>query len=107
MNAILKILIILLIGVLIAGAFYLTVENTSLFSNLEGSSHEGGDGFGKGQRPEGARGDHHNEEASLSQGLAQVGGSLLKISGITLVVLAIQFIFARLKKLRMLKASVA
>lgn len=103
MNTALKILLIVLIGVLVAAAFYLMVENTSLFSSLEGSMQEGkgqrpeGDTSGRGER-NGGEGDNHNEGASLSQGLAEVGGSLAKISGITLVVLAIQFIFARFPK---------
>lgn len=104
MNTILKVLIILFVGVLVAGSFYLAVENTNLFSNIEGNSMQ----EGKGQRSEGASsgrgerngGEHHDEGISLSEGLPQMGRSLAKISGITLIVLAIQFIFNRLKKLK-------
>ncbi len=104
MKTTLKILLIVLIGVLVAGAFYLTVENTTLFSNITDAPESRGE-HGERPRPEGKKGhdegpkdDHHNEGPSLSKGLAEVGSSLAKISIITMIVLAIQFIFRRFQK---------
>jgi hypothetical protein len=101
-NIILRIIIILLVGTIVAGALYLTVENTSLFSNA-GGFPDGAPEFGErpempddmGERPEG---DHDHHAASLSRGLTDIGVSLAKLTGITLVVLLIQSTFTWLKK---------
>jgi hypothetical protein len=107
MNTTLKILIIFLIGILVSAAFYVAVENTTLFSNIS----DGGGEHGERSRPEGEMGgsigDQHNEGASLSQGLAEVSGTLAKISIITMIVLAIQFIFARFQKGKAVKNMAA
>ena len=108
MKITLKILTLLFVGILLAGAFYLIVENTSLLSNLS-TRPEGMPEFGEGERPpipEGgfperrgrSEGGHHNESASLSRGLPQLGASLMKISIIAVIVLALQFLLTRFKK---------
>ena len=102
MNIILRILIILLVGTIVAAALYLTVENTSLFSNVGGFPN-GAPEFGErpempddmGERPEG---DHDHHAASLSRGLAEIGVSLAKLTGITLVVILIQSAFTWIKR---------
>jgi hypothetical protein len=107
LNIILRILIILLVGTFVAGALYLTVENISLLSDASGSP-EGASEFGErtemptnsetGEPPERPEGDHDHHAASLSRGLAEIGISLAKLTGITLVVLLIQSIFTWLKR---------
>lgn len=100
MKTILRILTIVLIGILAAGAVYLIVENTSLLSAVGGPSD-----FERGVVPDGdsqpqarTKGDgHHDETASLSRGLSQVAVSLAKIGGITIVVLFIQTVFPWLR----------
>ena len=102
MNIILRILIILLVGTSVAGALYLTFENTSPLSDAGGFS-EGSPEFEErpempddmGERPEG---DHDHNASSLSRGLAEIGVSLAKLTGITLVVLLIQSTFTWLKR---------
>ncbi len=99
MKTIYQILVILLVGALVAGALYLTVENTSLLSDAGagefGARPEQGT---DGEMPARPEGDHDHHEASLSRGLAGVGASLAKIGMITLIVLGIQWAFTQLKK---------
>ena len=104
MKTTLRILVIVLLGAFIASALYMTVEKTSLLSDAvgfpEGAPELGErpempDGDEMGERPEG---DHDHHTASLSRGLAEIGASLTKLTGITLVVLLIQSVFNWMKK---------
>lgn len=102
MKITLRILTILTITLLVAGGIYLLIENTSIASSLstgpesERSSRPKGGEMGSGERSEG---DHdHNQRASLAGGLAEMSGSIAKLSVITTIVLAVQFILARFKK---------
>ena len=79
MKTILRILLIVLVGVSVSGALYLTIENTSLLSSdagvpsLDAPPSMPTDGTTElPTRPEG--GDDHNA-ASLSRGLSEVGVS--------------------------------
>jgi hypothetical protein len=103
MKTILRILIILLVGIFVASALYLIVENIALLSDA-GGFPEGVLEFGersempddrRGERPEG---DHDHHAASWSRGLTEIGVSLAKLTGITLVVLLIQSIFTWWKR---------
>jgi hypothetical protein len=103
-KTILRILTILLVGIIVAGALYLTVENTSLLADAggfpEGAPESGArpempDDGEMGERPEG---DHDHHAASLSRGLAEIGVALAKLTGITLVVLLVQSVFTWLKR---------
>ena len=105
MKTTLRILIIFAITALVAGGIYLLVENTSIVRNLSAGPEDRRTEFAEGERagrPEGgerSEGNHrHNQSASLSGGLAEMGTSLVKIGVITVIVLAIQFIFARFQK---------
>lgn len=104
----LKIIAILAVIALIAGGIYLLVENTSVLSSLPAEGGRERPEFGDGQmpdrpepseiqgRPEGGR-DHN--EISLTRGLAEVGKTLVKVSLISVLVLGIQFLFKRAKRL--------
>jgi len=103
MKTVLRIIVILLVGVLVSGALYLIVENTSLLSSVSGFP-EGASEFGErpempvgdiDERPEGDL-DHH--AISISRGLSEIGVSLAKISGITFLVLLVQGLYVHLKK---------
>lgn len=115
MNTIFRILAILTIACLVAGAVYLAVENSNLASSLgaepgleAGSIVEPpqqlttdsntSSSFQTMAPPDGG-GDH--DSASLSRGLADVAGSLTKLSIITAAVLLLQFLFSRLSRLRL------
>jgi len=103
MKTIFRILIILIVGALVSGALYLTFENTSVAPSVDSapsfdqmSAPPTGDSSALPTRPEG--GDH--DAASLSRGLSEVGASLAKITGITLIVLLVQKVFEQVKKRR-------
>jgi len=108
MKTILRILIILLIGALVSGGIYLTAQNTTLASDANSApsfdqmpAPSTGDLSELPTRPEG--GDH--DAASLSRGLSEVGVSLAKLTGITLLVLLIQKVFEQVKKRRAIKPA--
>ncbi len=101
MKIILRILIILSIALLVCGALYLALNNSSA-----GSAPDGAPEFDRtqampegeiGERPEGG-GDH--DAASLERGLPELLTTLAKISGITVVVVLAQTTISFLKKRR-------
>ena len=101
MKTILRIFIILLIGALVSGGVYLTVQNTTLASDTGSApsfdqmpAPSTGDLSELPARPEG--GDH--DAASLSRGLSEIVVSLAKLTGITLLVLLVQKVFEQVKK---------
>jgi len=104
MKTILRILVIVLVGVLVSSALYLIVENTSILSDAGGFPDSAAEFKARpempvgelGERPEGDNDDHH--VVSLSRGLSEIGVSLAKITGITLLVLSVEGLFVRLKK---------
>ena len=102
MKTILRIIIILLVAAVVAGAFSLAVNNSSTTS----SSTNGGQppamtssnqATTQIARPEG--GDH--ESGSITQGLAGVASTLMKLTGISILVLLLQKGFNRLGGLRL------
>jgi len=108
MKTIFRILIILMVGALVSGALYLTVENTSVAPSVDSApsfdqmpAPSTGDLSELPTRPEG---DDH-DAASLSRGLSKVGVSLAKLTGITLLVLLIQKVFEQVKKRRIVKLA--
>jgi len=92
MKTILRIIMILLVAAIVAGAFSLAVNNgsTTAASNDAGQSptttSTNGQTFQPITRPEG--GDR--DGGSIAGGLGGVLGTLAKITGITILVLAIQ-----------------
>jgi hypothetical protein len=89
MKTILRIIMILLVAALVTGAFFLAVNNNSsaTVSNDSGQPPALTDSNGQTMtRPEG--GDH--DSGSLAGGLAGVLGTLLKITGITILVVMLQ-----------------
>jgi len=106
MKTILRILTILLVATLVSGGIYLIGQNTATVSEM-------GDTPSFDQMPDlstadvsepparPAGGDH--DAASLSRGLSEVGVSLAKLTGITLLVLLFQKGFGQLKKWRVPK----
>lgn len=96
MKTIFKILAILVVASIVAGGFYLAVNNTSIASesNERGEPpammSANGQTFQPMERPDGG-GEH---EASLGRGLAGVGGTLVKITVITIIVLLVQKAFS-------------
>jgi len=109
MKTMMNIVIILLVAAIVAAGFYLLANNTAGIDSAE----EGGgrpamtspDGT-RPERPEGMAGRDGNEHsASIGQGLAGVGGSLLKLSVIVGIVLLIQKGIALVSSGRQPKAS--
>ena len=103
MKAILHLVVILLVAVIVAGGVYALVENTTLVSSTESEhgmpptmTNADGTTTQMMERPEG--GDHH--EASVTRGLSEVLVTLAKLSGITVVVLLIQSLVAKIQKLK-------
>lgn len=101
MKTILRIIVILLVAAIVAGGFSLIVNNTSLAS---GSERGGGqppamtnvDGQNMQQaRPDGGEG---GDSASLTRGLPGLLTTLVKITGITIVVLLVQKAFDLLQR---------
>lgn len=94
MKTIFKILAILVVASIVAGGIYLAVNNTSIVaeSNERGEPpammSADGQTFQPMERPDG--GGH---EASLGRGLAGAGGTLVKITVITIIVLLVQKVF--------------
>lgn len=93
MKTILKITVILIVAAIVAGGFYLLANNTSLASGPDTDGRQppamtstDGQTFQPMERP-GEGGEHG---ASLSRGLAGVGGTLAKLTIITIVVLLLQ-----------------
>jgi hypothetical protein len=104
MKTILRILTILLIGTLVAAGIYLIVQNTTLASDMSSApsfdqlpATTTGDASQLPTRPEG---DFDHDSASLSRGLSEVSVSLAKLAGITVIVLLVQFLLARLMRRR-------
>lgn len=104
MKTVLKILVILFVAALVAGGFYLAVENTfstaadgrsfSAIPNADGTRPE---------RPEGmlGRGEHGGEHsASLASGLAGIFGALIKLTIVAALVLIAEKIVRLLGKTR-------
>lgn len=103
MKTILRILTILMIGALVAGGVYLIGQNTVTISDTGGAPSieqmpdmSTADLSELPARPE--DGDH--DAASLSRSLSEVGTSLAKLTGITLLVLLVQKGLEQLKKWR-------
>lgn len=106
MKTILRILLILLIGALVSGALYLVVENTSFASSVDGASRLGqmpAQPTGELARLQTPTGGADHDVISPSRGLSEVGASLAKLTGITLLVLLVQKAFAQMKKRRVVK----
>jgi hypothetical protein len=107
MKTILRILTILLIGVLVAGGVYLIVQNTSIGSDAGSApSFDQMPATATGnlsQPPAHSQGNFGHDEASLTRGLSEVLVSLAKLSGITIIVLLIQSVLARLLRRRVAK----
>ena len=102
MKTIFRTILILLVAAFVAGALSLAVNNTSIAS---GFSEEGerpamttadGQTVQPMERPEG--GDH--DSASLVQGLSGVLGMLIKLSAITILVLALEKGFDQIHRMK-------
>jgi hypothetical protein len=110
MKTILRILTILLIGALVSGGVYLIVQNTTLASDMSSApsfdqlpATTSGD---LSQPPTRSDGDFDHNSASLTRGLSEVLVSLAKLSGITVIVLLVQSLLARLTRRRKIKLLV-
>jgi hypothetical protein len=99
MKTILKIITILIVAAVVAGAFSLAVNNNSTAA----STNEGqppvmtGSNGQQITRPEGS--DH--DGGSAAGGLAGILGTLLKLTGITILVLALQKGFSQLSNMKL------
>ncbi len=101
MRTLLKVIAILLAAAIVAGGFWLVVNNTSL-ANTGPGEHRGGPGFNRpavqegftGQTPEGFQGhgpgDGDRHEPSIGRSLAEVAGTLVKLTVVVVLVLSIQ-----------------
>jgi len=106
MKTILRIIVILLVAAIVSGGFYLVANNTSIASGSDMELSQpptmtGTDGQAF-QPPEGGS-DH--DSASLSRGLAEVGGTLAKLAGITILILLIEKAFSLVSKRKLQPAS--
>jgi len=109
MKTILRISVILLVAAIISGGFYLIANNTSIASDSDMEHGQppmmtsaDGQPFQLRERPEGDD-DHHS--ASLSRGLAGVGGTLAKLAGIAIIILVIEKAFSLVNKRKLRPAS--
>jgi hypothetical protein len=93
MKTILRIIMILLVAAIVAGAFSLAVNNNLIAS---GSNDSGQTTTQPMTRPEG--GDH--DSGSIAGGVGGVLTTVLKLTGITILVLVIQKIFSQLSDLK-------
>jgi hypothetical protein len=105
-KTIFRILAIFLIGVLVSGGMYLILQNTTLGSEMSGVPNfdQASAADAKLSEPPKSRGgesDHH--AASLEKGLSEVLVSLAKISAITVIVLFMQSLVARLSRRKVAK----
>lgn len=102
MKTILRILTILVVAAVVAGAFFLTANNSSISSvgnegrQLPTMTNANGQSFQPLERPEGRR-----EGGSLTGGLVGVLGTVAELGGITILVLLIQKAFNRLGNARL------
>ena len=101
MKTILHLIVILLVAVIVAGSVYALVENTTLVSSTESEhgtppamTNADGSTTQMMERHEGG-GEHG---ASFARGLSEVLVTLAKLTGITVVVLLIQSLVARVQK---------
>ena len=102
MKTILRIIIILLIAALVAGAFSLAVNNSSTASSSNNGEQppamaSSNQSTTQTARPEG--GDH--DSGSITQGLAGVAGTLMKLTGISILILVLQKGFSQLGSLKL------
>lgn len=109
MKIILRILIILMIGTLVSSTLYLTIENTSMASSFDSNPSfdqmpvtTTGDFSQPPTRPD--ENSNHNA-VSLLRSLSEVGVFLVKLTGITLLVLLVQKVFEQVKKRRAVKPT--
>ena len=89
MKTILRIILILLVATVVAGAFSLAVNNNSNTTSFTNSGQSPAITSSNGQttfRPEG----DDRDSGSIAGGLGGVLGTILKITGITILVLALQ-----------------
>jgi hypothetical protein len=96
MKIILRIIMILLVAAAVAGAFSLAVNNTAIAADVPGEgggppamTDANGQSFQPMERPAG--GDH--EGGSSAQGLSGVLATLMKLTGITVLVLLLKKAF--------------
>ena len=102
MKTILRIIAILLVAAVVAGAFSLAVNNNSAASSTDSAQPPAFDSSSGSTnqtmiRPEG--GDP--EGGSITQGLAGIATTLMKLTGISIVVLVLQKVFDQLGRSRM------
>jgi hypothetical protein len=88
MKTILRIIVILFVASIVAGAFSLAVNNTSIASSGEGGqapvmTDTNGQALQPMERPEG--GDH--DSGSITRGFSEVFGTVMKLSAITILIL--------------------
>ena len=102
MKTILRLIIILLVAAVVAGAFSLAVNNSSTTSSSTDGEQppamtSSNQSIIQMARPEG--GDH--ESGSITQGLAGVADTLMKLTGISILVLLLQKGFSSLGSLKL------
>jgi hypothetical protein len=95
MKTILRIITLLLVAAVVAGAFSLAVNSSSSASTT--SANTNGGAFQLTDRPGG--GDH--EGTSLAGGLGGVLGTLTKLTGISILVLLLQKGYSQLRDRRL------
>ena len=104
MKTILKIILILLVASVVAGAFSLAVNDDSTTASSNDFSQPPAITGSNGQamtRPE--AGDH--DSGSMSGGVAGILGTLLKIAGITILVVMLQKGWSQLGSLKLKMAQ--
>ena len=103
MKTLQRILLILLVALVIAGIAYLALDD-SPFESSGGNRHGQGKGGqsseeeGEELNPRQGGGGEGHYEVSIGQGLREIFGMLVKVTGITILVLGIQYFFRRIKR---------
>ena len=97
-----RIIVILLVSTLVGGGLSLIVENTSLFADTNGPQNleqqpASSDGS-QAQPPVRLEGGSDESAGSISRGLSEVLGSLVKISAITFGIVMVHSLLAWLRR---------
>ena len=86
MNTIFRIIMILVVAAVVAGAFSLAVNNSSSASSTNGPAMINGQSFQLTERPGGG----NRDGGSSAGGLGGILGTVMKLTGIAIVVLLLQ-----------------
>lgn len=104
MKTILRIIVILLVASVVAGAFSFAINNGATTSNSNGEQRALTNASGQSFQPM-ERTDSDRDGGSIAGGIGGVLGTLAKITGITILVLAVQKAIGLIGNRRLISAQ--